>query len=283
MIGHNFDIFGCSIDPNETNPPFVVDSDAVLSLPISRQRFEMVVRRAAQILQPLGGIDHVELAQRDSAKTLKAANEFTAMERFAIPITKASDHAAKDITSCISLQALWGLKESCKDRYRPEPARGSEPPSGSASRRSGAGPRCRGGSSAAAVRGAGERARCLPDLARLNRFDLRPKQRHRRLHRQFPGLHCPEQIERRHRAMRLIDDSGIAPGDRRLSFAKGGVAQSRQRNPSYRSTNTAYTGLARQPVQMRKATCQKRIFQRLRPIWENRSQARISHRLPNSG
>jgi hypothetical protein len=44
MVVHDFYVNGIVIHPDKTDAPLVVDPDAVLSFPVSRQRFQSVRR-----------------------------------------------------------------------------------------------------------------------------------------------------------------------------------------------------------------------------------------------
>lgn len=52
------------IGPQEADPELSVDANAVLSLPITGQTLQTIAWRAAEILQPLGRIQKIQLALR---------------------------------------------------------------------------------------------------------------------------------------------------------------------------------------------------------------------------
>jgi hypothetical protein len=56
MIVGDFHFVSTLLRPSETKAILLVDSDAVLSLAISREAFESVSRRIFQILQVGGGV-----------------------------------------------------------------------------------------------------------------------------------------------------------------------------------------------------------------------------------
>ena len=64
MIIHDLDLVGVPITPDETNPPLVIDANAVLSGPVSRQRFQPVAGWHTQILQRPRTVQVFELAPR---------------------------------------------------------------------------------------------------------------------------------------------------------------------------------------------------------------------------
>jgi hypothetical protein len=51
MVVHNLDITGIALSPHKTNPPLIVNSNAVLPLSISTQGFQAVSWWNAQIIQ----------------------------------------------------------------------------------------------------------------------------------------------------------------------------------------------------------------------------------------
>ena len=68
MIAHDFDRVGAAVAPDEAHAPLVIDADTVLAGTITRQQFQPVGGRDAQIMQPDGGIEHSELAARDGGR-----------------------------------------------------------------------------------------------------------------------------------------------------------------------------------------------------------------------
>ena len=62
MIVDDLDIDRSSGGPYETNPPLVVDLNAVLARPVGLERFQAVTRRNTKFLQPLGGVEVQESA-----------------------------------------------------------------------------------------------------------------------------------------------------------------------------------------------------------------------------
>ena len=51
MVVNNLDITGIALSPHKTNPPLIVNSNAVLPLSISTQGFQVVSWWNAQIIQ----------------------------------------------------------------------------------------------------------------------------------------------------------------------------------------------------------------------------------------
>jgi hypothetical protein len=76
MVIHNLDLRGTLRCPNKTNTELAVDPDRVLSLAITRQRFQAVARRRRKIAKIFGGIEIAQFAPRHfdefGRKTLRA-------------------------------------------------------------------------------------------------------------------------------------------------------------------------------------------------------------------
>jgi phage tail protein X len=69
VIVDDLDIAGAVGCPDEAHPPLLVDPDAVLAAPVTRQRLEAVAGRRLQVLQDGGPVQLCELAQgRDFLK-----------------------------------------------------------------------------------------------------------------------------------------------------------------------------------------------------------------------
>ena len=51
MVIHNLDVVGVPVPPDKVDPPLVVDPDAVLTGPVSFQRFEPVAADLRQVFE----------------------------------------------------------------------------------------------------------------------------------------------------------------------------------------------------------------------------------------
>lgn len=65
MIVSDFYVVGSIGLPDKADPPLIVDADAVLAFPVSRERFKAIARGHPQILNILGGVQHAQLATRN--------------------------------------------------------------------------------------------------------------------------------------------------------------------------------------------------------------------------
>jgi hypothetical protein len=61
MVINHFNIVGVAINPPETDPPLLVDSDTELSGPITGKLLQTIVGRDSKILENPGIVQHPEL------------------------------------------------------------------------------------------------------------------------------------------------------------------------------------------------------------------------------
>jgi len=64
VIVSDLDVISVILPPFEADSVLVVDSDAVLSLPVAMQFLEPVSRRNSQVVERLGRIEHRQLSFR---------------------------------------------------------------------------------------------------------------------------------------------------------------------------------------------------------------------------
>jgi len=64
VVVDEFDIFGTSFGPRETDSPLIVDPDAVLPDPITSQRLQPVARRHAERVEEASRMDLGQLPDR---------------------------------------------------------------------------------------------------------------------------------------------------------------------------------------------------------------------------
>jgi hypothetical protein len=97
MVIGNPDLMRFRGVPAENNPPLIVDADAVKAPKIATQRLKAITWRNTQILEHLGGVEHVQLHQRclhDSRwKPPDPVASTTMEESFRRTISEGYDHA----------------------------------------------------------------------------------------------------------------------------------------------------------------------------------------------
>jgi hypothetical protein len=81
--------------PSETNAPLVVDPDAVLTGPVTFQRFQPVAGRNAQKIESRRGVDLQQLSKCNSLHVGRKASAMLApKELLRLFVRKALDHRA---------------------------------------------------------------------------------------------------------------------------------------------------------------------------------------------
>jgi hypothetical protein len=65
MVVYHFHIVCVAADPAKTDPPPVIDPEAVLALSATLQFLQAIIRRNAQILKSLSGIKDQEFTDRN--------------------------------------------------------------------------------------------------------------------------------------------------------------------------------------------------------------------------
>jgi hypothetical protein len=58
-----------AVPPLETNPPLIIDPNAMLTGPLPREPLEPIPGWYSKIVEGLSGIEHDELSQNDSLQT----------------------------------------------------------------------------------------------------------------------------------------------------------------------------------------------------------------------
>jgi len=93
MVVHDLDIFGVSRPPPKTDPPLIVDANAVLPGSVSSKLLQPVAWRTAKVVQGLGRIQDQELAQRHPLQ-LKGppAHPLALEDSLGVLIPKALEH-----------------------------------------------------------------------------------------------------------------------------------------------------------------------------------------------
>jgi len=93
MIVGNFDLISIASGPFETNPPLIVDPNAMLSLPISLELLKSVSRRVTQILQCVGGVKDQELPHGRSPKLVREPpRPLPSEKQLGVRVAKGLDH-----------------------------------------------------------------------------------------------------------------------------------------------------------------------------------------------
>ena len=77
MIVHDFNIVNAIGFPDKTQPPLIVDANAVLAFAITSQRFKTIARRHALARKRCRAIQLLQLARRHAGDICKSLRPFT--------------------------------------------------------------------------------------------------------------------------------------------------------------------------------------------------------------
>lgn len=91
MVIDDFNVTDVAFAPDKTNPPLIVNSDAVLAGPITFECLEPVAGRNAKILQPFGGMKIEELTPCHALDRAESAHGPILEKRFSVMATKGPD------------------------------------------------------------------------------------------------------------------------------------------------------------------------------------------------
>lgn len=93
MVVDDLDIMGVSRSPAETDPPLLVDTNAVLAGTIPLELLQTVSGRDPEIVEHRGRIEHPELPQSDLLNVGAQLPHGAALEEaFGVAVTEALDH-----------------------------------------------------------------------------------------------------------------------------------------------------------------------------------------------
>jgi hypothetical protein len=93
VVVYDLDVVCIPFTPSEANPPLIVDADAVLPTPITRQLLESVSRWASQVIQNLRRIQDQQLAKRHALQLQgPPPHTLTFEDLLGIAVPEALDH-----------------------------------------------------------------------------------------------------------------------------------------------------------------------------------------------
>jgi hypothetical protein len=94
VVVNDLDLLWASVGPPETDPPLVVDSDAVLTRSIALQLLEPVAWRQTKFFERNGRADLTQLPQRRSLyPRIQRTNPFTTPQPLGVLASERPDHA----------------------------------------------------------------------------------------------------------------------------------------------------------------------------------------------
>ena len=92
MVIHDLHINGADARPHEADAPLVVDTNTVLTLPITFQRLKVVARRSFQEFESLGRFKLSELALRNLHERFELLRAFAFVQRLRDFALERPDH-----------------------------------------------------------------------------------------------------------------------------------------------------------------------------------------------
>lgn len=84
MIIDNFHIFGAGIGPPKTDPPLIIDADAVLARTLAAQRLKAIARRHSQIIESGRDFQWSQFAPRHSCDIDETSDANTPGQRLGV-------------------------------------------------------------------------------------------------------------------------------------------------------------------------------------------------------
>jgi hypothetical protein len=95
MIIHNLRLLRVAGSPHETDPPLIIDPDAVLTLPSSPQCFKSIRGWQTKIFQPNRSVDRVELHERALLNVRREfSRELPVENSLSFPAAERLDHGS---------------------------------------------------------------------------------------------------------------------------------------------------------------------------------------------
>jgi len=92
MVVNNLHVFRCAFLPAKTDPPLIVDPDAVLAFPVTRQRLESVSWNCRDVFPLFSIIEHPELPARHLRDVCELAAAVTLEELLGLFAAEGPNH-----------------------------------------------------------------------------------------------------------------------------------------------------------------------------------------------
>jgi hypothetical protein len=92
VIIHDFNVIGVPFAPRKTNPPLVIDADAMLALSITFQALQSVSGQCQERPQIRRGVKHIQFPKGLPLNGLEPANGFSMEEALGISASEGPDH-----------------------------------------------------------------------------------------------------------------------------------------------------------------------------------------------
>jgi hypothetical protein len=92
MVVNDFDTKCASIFPTEADPPALVDPDAVLTLPVPFQSFQMITGRHSQVLEKARPIKVEKFSPGGTLKSSKTCHRLIVKQSLSRLVLEGLDH-----------------------------------------------------------------------------------------------------------------------------------------------------------------------------------------------
>jgi hypothetical protein len=92
MVIHDLHVVGVALAPYEADAPLVVDSDAVLTLPVAFQRLQLVSGEGRKRPEVRLRVQHVQLAKSRALDGLESPHSLPAKQPLGVGATEGPDH-----------------------------------------------------------------------------------------------------------------------------------------------------------------------------------------------
>ena len=83
------------IDPSETDPPLIIDPNAMLTFPVTGKSFQTISRNGSQISERRCGMELVQFSLRRPSDTLVFPAELTPEDSFGLLVTERPNHDSR--------------------------------------------------------------------------------------------------------------------------------------------------------------------------------------------
>jgi hypothetical protein len=110
MVINNFDILRASPGPAEANPELLVDSNTVLTLAVTIQRFQHVSGRHFEIIQLACGLELPNFPQGNSLKVDESPDSSSTCQLLSILTFERYDHMEMMTQSVNNIKRYYALK-----------------------------------------------------------------------------------------------------------------------------------------------------------------------------
>jgi hypothetical protein len=92
VVIHDFNFTGLPFAPRKTNPPLVIDADAVLTLSIAFKAFQAISWQRRERSEIRRGVEHIEFAKGQALNGLEPTHGFPAEQALGVSASEGPNH-----------------------------------------------------------------------------------------------------------------------------------------------------------------------------------------------